>query len=283
MSVSIIGCGWLGQALATVLLSENIPVLASYQSQATLEKINRLNIPATPLVLPLAVDINATESTSNTVGVDQALFENDVLIIAIPPQIKKGKLDYPLKIKQLVKLAELGKTQHIILLNSTAIYNGLAGAIDENSSLDIAAAKVETLLAAEQAVKEFSKQVHILRLAGLVGPNRHPGKFLQSERTFAHAGAQVNLVHQADVVNIIRLLINNNTSQSSVVYNVVSHTKINRKGYYQAAAQALGLPVPRFEPEQDEQASKQVVGDKLRADLQYDYVYDDLLQWAVEL
>ena len=78
-------------------------------------------------------------------------------------------------------------------------------------------------------------------------------------------------------------MINNNTSQSSVVYNVVSHTKINRKGYYQAAAQALGLPVPRFEPEQDEQASKQVVGDKLRADLQYDYVYDDLLQWAVEL
>ena len=125
MSVSIIGCGWLGQALATVLLSENIPVLASYQSQATLEKLNRLNIPATPLVLPLAVDINAIESTSNTVDVDQALFENDVLIIAIPPQIKKGKLDYPLKIKQLVKLAELGKTQHIILLNSTAIYNGL--------------------------------------------------------------------------------------------------------------------------------------------------------------
>ena len=92
MSVSIIGCGWLGQALATVLLSENIPVLASYQSQATLEKLNRLNIPATPLVLPLAVDINAIESTSNTVDVDQALFENDVLIIAIPPQIKKGKL-----------------------------------------------------------------------------------------------------------------------------------------------------------------------------------------------
>ena len=283
MSVSIIGCGWLGQALATVLLAEKVPVLASYQSQATLEKLNSLNIPATQLILPIAADINAIASGSNTVNVDQALFENDVLIIAIPPQLKKGKLDYPLKIKQLVKLAEQGKTQHIILLNSTAIYNGLVGAINENSSLDSSAAKVETLLAAEQAVKEFSKQVHILRLAGLVGPNRHPGKFLQSGRVFTHASAQVNLVHQADVVNIIKLLIKDTHHQPPVVYNVVSHTKINRKGYYQAAAKALDLSVPCFEPEQDEQASKLVIGDKLRTELQYRYVYDDLLHWAVTL
>lgn len=283
MSVSIIGCGWLGQALATALLKENISVLASYQSQSTLAKLNSLNIPATQLTLPLARGKSTRENVNDFLAVDRRLFASEVLVIAIPPQIKKGKVDYPLKIEQLVTLAEQGQTKHIILLNSTAIYNGLVGAIDEASSLDISAAKVETLLAAERAVKKFSKQVHILRLAGLVGPNRHPGKFLQSGRVFTHASAQVNLVHQTDVVNIIKLLIKNNSPELAVIYNVVSHTKVDRKGYYQAAAKALGLALPCFETEQEKQPSKQVVGDKVRAELQYSFVHDDLLQWALAL
>ena len=158
MSVSIIGCGWLGQALAQALLAENIEVLASYQSQSTLEKLNSLNIPSTQLMLPITADINELENNLDIAGVEQALFQQDVLVIAIPPQLKKGRLDYPLKIQQLVKLAELGQTKQIVLLNTTAIYNGLVGEIDESKALNLSAEKVETLLAAEQAVQEFSNR-----------------------------------------------------------------------------------------------------------------------------
>ncbi len=280
MSVSIIGCGWLGQVLAPVLLAENIQVLASYQSESTLEKLNRLNIPSTQLMLPIMADISEFESNAEMAGVDKALFQQDVLVIAIPPQLKKGRLDYPLKIQQLVKLAELGKTKQIILLNTTAIYNGLVGEIDESHTLNLTAEKVETLLAAEEAVQVFSQQVSILRLAGLVGPNRHPGKFLQSDRLFKNASAQVNLVHQTDVVNVIKLLIEDNVQTANKIYNVVSGTKLSRKDYYQQTAKAMGLAEPRFEQEQVSSAGKQVVGDKLRDELNYNYVYDDLLQWA---
>ena len=271
MSVSIIGCGWLGQALATSLQAEHISVLASYQSQTTLEKLKHLNIPATQLSLPI-VDDNVKPVAS--------LFETKVLVIAIPPQLKKGKLDYPLKIQQLVQLAELGQTQHIILLNSTAIYNGLEGEVNENSVLDLNAEKVTTLLAAEHAVEKFSKQVHILRLSGLVGPNRHPGKFLQSDRVFTNASAKVNLVHQTDVVNIIKKLIDDASNNSPKIYNVVSATKSDRKSYYQTAAKAMGLSPPLFEEEQTPNKGKQVLGEKLRHELNYQYHYDDLLQWA---
>jgi len=279
MSVSIIGCGWLGQALAQSLMAENITVLASYQSKSTLEQLTKLKIPATRLVLPLAVD-EKVEFSASMLGIDNTLFEHEVLIIAIPPQLKKGKLDYPLKIQQLVKLAELGETKQIIFLNSTAIYNGLVGEVDENQAFNLAAEKVATLVAAEQAVQEFSQQVDILRLAGLVGPNRHPGKFLRSDRVFTGASAQVNLVHQTDVVNIIKLLIAKSSKQSSNIYNVVSGTKVDRKSYYQVAAKALGLTTPRFEPEHVNCAGKQVVGEKLRQKLHYSYVYDDLVKWA---
>ena len=280
MSVSIIGCGWLGQVLAQTLLEKKIPVLASYQSQSTRDK---LNIPATQLVLPIGVSENKLDSDADSKLVDKALFQQDVLVIAIPPQLKKGKFDYPLKIQQLVQLAESGQTKHIILLNSTAIYNGLVGEIDEDTSLNLNAEKVETLLAAEQAVQSFSKQLHILRLAGLVGPNRHPGKFLQSGRIFSNASAQVNLVHQADVVNIINSLIEDSTVLSRQIYNVVSGTKTSRKDYYQVAAKALGLAIPSFEQEQESSTGKQVLGDKLRKELPYQYLYDDLLQWATTL
>lgn len=278
MSVSIVGCGWLGQALAKSLMAEGTFVLASYQSQSTLDKLSELNISATPLILPCAVD-----DKDEFIGVDQALFEQDVLVIAIPPQLKKGKVDYPLKIQQLVTLAERGKTQHIILLNSTAIYNGIEGEVDENQALNLDAEKVTTLVEAEQAVQAFTKQVHILRLAGLVGPKRHPGKFLQSGRVFTDASAQVNLVHQTDVVNIIKLLIKDSSPQSSDIYNVVSGTQVDRKSYYQAAAKGLGLMIPEFEQEPFLKLGKKVMGDKLRKNLGYSYVYDDLVKWASSL
>ncbi len=283
MSVSIIGCGWLGQVFAQTLLEKKIAVLASYQSQSTRDKLNRLNIPATQLILPIAVSDNKLDIDANSTLVDKALFQQDVLVIALPPQLKKGKFDYPLKIQQLVQLAESGQTKHIILLNSTAIYNGLVGEIDENTSLNLNAEKVETLLAAEQAVQSFSKQFHILRLAGLVGPNRHPGKFLQSGRIFTNASAQVNLVHQADVVNIINSLIESSTVLPRQIYNVVSATKTSRKDYYQVAAKALGLDIPSFEQEQVSSTGKQVLGEKLRKELPYKYLYDDLMQWATTL
>ena len=116
-----------------------------------------------------------------------------------------------------------------------------------------------------------------------MGPNRHPGKFLQADRLFKNASAQVNLVHQTDVVNIIKMLIEGRVKQSSKIYNVVSGTKTSRKDYYQQTAKAMGLAEPRFEQEQVSNAGKQVVGDKLRKELNYNYLYDDLLQWATTL
>ncbi|ASP48104.1 hypothetical protein [Cognaticolwellia beringensis] len=284
MSVSIIGCGWLGQALAQRLLASNIDIMASYQSPQTGERLSALDIPATQLSLPLVDDVLSINHLDNTLGVDPRLFQQNVLIIAIPPQLKKGRLDYPLKVQQLVHLAELGKTQHIILLNSTAIYNGLVGRVDETNELDLTAEKVGSLLAAEHAVKNFSKRVHILRLAGLVGPNRHPGKFLQAKRIFENASAAVNLVHQTDVVNILEKLIHLNSAQSKQnIYNVVSHTDSSRQRYYQVAAQALSLPVPKFAVEQQQSFGKKIIGETLRRELSYDYVHDDLLFWLKDV
>lgn len=283
MSVSIIGCGWLGQALATRLMANKIDVIASYQSKKTQDKLAELAIPATKLILPLSDEVLSADSLDNITNVDVSLFQQPVLIIAIPPQLKKGRVDYPLKIQQLIHLAELGSTQHIILLNSTAIYNGLDGRVDETSKLDLSAEKVASLVAAEQAAKIFTKRLTILRLAGLVGPNRHPGKFLQAKRVFENPNAPVNLVHQIDVINIIEKLVGlGPADMEQGIYNVVSHTDSNRQQYYQVAAASLNLPVPKFTTEQQLAPGKKIIGEKLRAELDYHFHQDELLEWLKE-
>lgn len=280
MSVSIIGCGWLGQALAQHLLEKNVQVIASYQSEASRDTLFNLGICAAQLILPLPKNILNFKQLASVDGVEKQLFQQKTMIIAIPPQLKRGRVDYPLKIKQLVHLAQLGNTKHIILLNSTAIYNGLAGEVSEGSELAVNADKVASLLAAEQALNGFSKRVHILRLAGLVGPNRHPGKFLQAKRTFSDASAPVNLVHQTDVINILDKLIHQEiTNECKTIYNVVSNTNCQRQQYYQVAAQSLNLPVPTFAKEASASTGKKVIGNRLRNELSYQFYHDDLLTW----
>lgn len=278
-SVSIIGCGWVGQALAQQLKNNDYHVLASYRSQTTQAKLVALDINSKPLTLPLD-EVSFRACCENEPHSSQALFQVDAMVIAIPPQLKKGQTDYAKKVNQLVALAEKGRVKSIIFLNSTAIYNGLHGEVDELSQLDLEAAKVAPLYEAEQAVKQFSGQSYILRLAGLVGPKRHPGRFLQLKREFANASSQVNLVHQSDVVNIIELLSKQQpVMNNSVIYDVVSQTHANRKEYYQSAAKALNLPQPCFNDDNEAEIGKKVRGLALRTDLAYDYVFDDLLVW----
>ena len=62
MSVSIIGCGWLGQVLAQRLLASGSKVIASYQSPQSHEKLNELKIPNCQLILPIICDVTSYRS-----------------------------------------------------------------------------------------------------------------------------------------------------------------------------------------------------------------------------
>ena len=185
LSVGIIGCGWLGKALAVSLLDKNISVLATSSKLENVEKLNQQSIIAQQLTLP--------DDTTQLAQHD--VFTKQSLVIAITPQFKQGRTDYADKITQLVNAAkQQGLVQRIILLSSTAIYNGLEGNVDEDSSICMEAEKVQILNAAEQAVLHFSKQCSkqgtkqgtVIRLAGLVGPDRHPGKFLLANKTISN-------------------------------------------------------------------------------------------------
>lgn len=285
-SVGIVGCGWLGKALAQQLLAKNISVLATSSQLENVDKLNQQGIKALQLVLP-------------TKEIDLAqhdVFKQSNLVIAITPQFKQGRTDYADKVISLIHAAQQGLVERIILLSSTAIYDGLTGLVDENSKLDLETEKVKILNAAEQAVLNFSKQEAeqktqqgiVLRLAGLVGPERHPGKFILANKTLNNSTAPVNLIHQQDTVGLIELLLKAPFSQdklcsdnnTQVIYNGVSDTHVSKQQYYQAAAKALGLNPPRFSKESVKKTTRIVCGKKAKQVLGYNFIYPNLLTWV---
>ena len=269
LKVAIIGCGWLGSALATSLLAHQASVVATTTSVKKQKMLNQLGINTELLLLPALF-------TSLT---NPKICAQKYWVICIPPQLKQGKKDYAEKIASLVGAAEQSGVERLILISTTALYGGLTGSIDENSALNSADEKVQALLAGENAAKQFSGKVSIVRFAGLVGKDRHPGKFLAGKTHLLDGNSRVNLIHQEDAVGIILAVL---THKNTVgVFNGVSETKASRTQFYQQAANNLNLPLPTFNEHQKGQPrnGKLICGDKIRDKLQYQFVYPNLLVW----
>lgn len=272
-SVGIIGCGWLGKALALTLLTKDKPVLATSSTLNNVEKLNKQGINAQQLTLP----------TDNEQLLQHDVFSQQSLVIAITPKFKQGRTDYADNIAQLVNAAQQkGIVQRIILLSSSAVYQGLSGNVDEDSSLDLSNSKAQILSTGEQTVLNFSNQGCVIRLAGLVGPERHPGKFLlpnsgRANKALTNATAPVNLIHQQDAVGLIEYLLKHKSVQG--IFNGVSDTHVNKQQYYQAAAKALSLQAPVFSQSTHNEVTKTVSGEKVKQTLSYKFIYPDLLTW----
>jgi len=266
-SVAILGCGWLGTGLAKSLLSQGFQVLGTRQTEQGVAELAAEGITAKQLTL-----------SSNSDGLHQHdAFDYQTLVICFPPKLKQGQQDYPDKVAGVVRAAEKSGVKRLVLVSTTGVYNGLSGTVTEESELDVSAAKVAILRRAEQALASFSGEKSILRLAGLVGPLRHPGRFFNSQRRLSGPNAKINLIHQADAVGLLQALLQEKAVMG--VYNGVSNTSGTKSSFYQAAAKSLGQAAPKFKPETKEDTGRQVSGQKAREVLGYNFIQDDLNDW----
>jgi len=281
-SVGIIGCGWLGKALAKALIADNYNVIGTTQQQNKLAELTALGIKAERLTLPM--DLSQRDGNE--------VFLSRHLVICIPPQIRQHKSDYADKISQIITAAEQGSVEKIILISTTAVYSDLLGNIDESSCLNESSTKVALLVEAEKRVLAFNKQSVVLRVAGLVGEYRHPGSFLRHKRMLTAPNAWVNLIHQQDVIGVITELLRR--SDVSGIFNLASNMRMNKKTLYSIAARALDLAEPSFdEPDHTEltlgqpnpqqslvnELGKLIISNKIRQTLAYQFQYDDLVDW----
>lgn len=263
-SVGIIGLGWLGLPLAQHLTALGVDVIGTNTQADKVNTMESLGVKAELLKLPL--DGN---------GFKSQVFTQDVLIVAIPPKIKQGRVDYPELIQSVVSAANEHSVKHLILISTTAIYNGLLANVDESTPLSLNGEKVALLNQAEQAVTLFKNRHTILRLGGLIGPKRHPGRFMSISRPVRNANHPINLVHQRDVITAICAVIKQNVG--SQIFNVVAPSHCTKRWFYQLACEKLAKDLPNFidgEPE-----GKCVLGNKITQLLPFSYQFDDMVQW----
>lgn len=246
-SISIIGLGWLGKACANYFEAKNIKVKAT----------NRTGIA-----------YGNTEVYAWTLGEDlpSELVSEYVLIALAPKEHQIAQFE------KLYNDLQSYSLKKIIFISTTSVYGNLKGMLTEDLDLHESHGNNFQFAISDLFLKSFSNAV-VLRLAGLVGPNRNPAKFLAGKKNLPNPNQKVNLVHQLDVVNIIEKCIEKDLTG---IYNVCSTAHPSRREFYVTICNHFKLEPPTF-IESDE-PTRMVSNEKFINETGYQYLVNDVYE-----
>ncbi len=231
--IAIIGCGWLGLPLLADLVAAGYPVAGTSRKPETLAAITAAGGTAWPLQLPEPPPA-------------ELLRDCNLVIVTLPPggrQLGEAATEHYLdQFRALFAPQHFTQTPAVLYTSSTGVYGSTTGRVTETTPVAPDSASSLAVVAAEAWLAEHFEHLTILRLAGLVGPGRHPGRFFGGrDRPIPEGDAPVNLVVQQDVIAAIRLLLAQGLPVGT--FNVCAATHPPKGQFYTAASAALGLPV----------------------------------------
>ncbi|MBA0218739.1 SDR family oxidoreductase [Pectobacterium brasiliense] len=263
--VSIVGLGWLGMPLALALNGHGYHVTGTKTTQDGVEAARMSGIECYQLALTPELECDADELS--------ALLQVDVLIVTLPAsRTAEGGEGYAQAVQQLVNMARVFHVPRIIFTSSTSVYGDSSGTARENSPLQPTTVAGKTLVSLEQWLQHLpDTSVDILRLAGLVGGERHPGRFLAGKTNLPRGNHGVNLVHQEDVLAAILLLLK--LPNGGHIYNLCAPEHPARQDFYPEQARRLHLSPPQFAPVTDSDQGKIVDGQRICHELGFEYQY----------
>lgn len=260
--IVIVGCGWLGQQIAPAL-AVDWQVFGTRRSASAAQS---LAAPVHGVVLPL-------DNTELSPAL-QAVFADAWVICTIPPGGRTGgaATDYLPVLKTLAALCQQAGIKGGIHISSTGVYQGLSGEVDETAALKLETPRVALLAAGEQLLRDTGQWL-TLRLAGLMGPGRHPGRFVAG-KTLSGASHPVNMIHSADVAQALSAIISH-WPLPRRCYNLSSPLRVSKQDFYQAAFAQLGNPEQVSFAADTTELPRQVLARALEQDTNFRYQFAD--------
>ena len=164
-SVTIIGCGWFGFPLAESLIKQGYFVKANKRQQQDLEPLSQVGIDAYQLDLASEYSINSAKK----------LLDSDMLIINIPPGLRRGETSYLANLEALSSTIGDKQYQRVIFVSTTGVYPNEDKVMTEDDAQPYS--EVSKILLQAESIFARMKHSCIVRFAGLIGPKRHPGRF----------------------------------------------------------------------------------------------------------
>lgn len=238
VTIALLGAGWLGEPLAETLLAAGYQIKAATTSSEKAERLAKHGF--TSYVLRVETD--------SITGNFKDFLTADVLILSLPPGGRRNPevvRDYPAKIRQVIAASKTAGVEHVLFTSSTGVYGDQNGWVNEESPLRPTTASGQALVQVEAELNAaYGDQLTILRLAGLVGGHRQPGRWFAGRKDIAGGEQYVNLVHRIDVMAICEAIIQEGHWGHTL--NICADEHPTKAEYYPVAAEQLGLDVPTF-------------------------------------
>jgi hypothetical protein len=254
--ISILGCGWLGLALAKTLVKIGCNVKGSTTSSKKMIVLKEAKIQ------PFNINISQEIKKNNT------FLASEILIIAIT---SKSSTDFERFIKQI----ESSSIKKVIFVSSTSVYpSNNQEATEESETENTKLFQIEELFR-----RNLNFKTTIIRFGGLFGFDRVPGKFHQLGKPIPNPEGFVNLIHRDDCIEIIKEIINQDIWDETFNACCDSHPK--RRTFYCHQRLLLGITETLFN-EEDANRYKIVNCKKVIEKLNYTFIHSDLLELTSE-
>jgi len=268
-TVAVLGCGWLGLPLAKALVAQGYTVAGSTTTPSQLLTLRDAGI--MPFLLSLAPTLTATDADT----LHAMLTGIDVLILNVPPRRSATSHDYAALLRPVHEAAEACGISAVLFVSSTSIYPDEPRPMQEQDALATAEASSSILRAEALFTSPNGSWITtVVRLGGLFGPGRLPGRFLAGKQNVAQPKAPVNLIHLADCVGLLTSIIDQHVWGHT--FNACAAQHPTREEFYTLAAHQLGLSPPAFQTA-DKAGGKSIDSSLLRQSVDYRFQYDDLL------
>ena len=269
--ISLLGCGWLGFPLALNLISRGFQVKGSTTSQDKLAIFKEAGID------PFLIQFN-------TSSIDPDLhdfLDADILIISIPPGRRSidGLANYRKMAKTMIDQLRISKVSKLIFISSTSVYPDSNATLTEFSAVDPETESGMVIKETEDLLSGLNMKVILLRLSGLIGPKRMPGRFFAGKTNVPNGLAPVNMIHQYDAISLINCLIASQTAEG--VYNGCSPSHPSKEEFYTLAARVEQLEPPTFISEK--LRWKLISSERTERELNFSYKYSSLMDWLKQI
>ncbi len=273
-AVSVIGLGWLGMPLALHLQSMGYKVMGSVTTPGKRQRMVEAGLEARVMRLD-----------PEPAGEDyEDLFRADILVIniapGVPPSVTAPDPDlYARQIASVRDLALKHGVQQIIYISSTSVYPDNNGIVRETDKVTEENTGSKSIFRAEEAIRTSGAYaLTVLRLGGLIGGNRIPGKhFSGKEQVAGHP--PVNYIHRDDAVRLIGWVIEKELWRET--FNGIAPAHPSRRSVYECNAALLGFDLPASYEHPPVTPWKEVAADKI-VHSGFRFTYPDPLQFPYD-
>ncbi|MFZ9837726.1 MAG: NAD-dependent epimerase/dehydratase family protein [Opitutaceae bacterium] len=243
--VFIVGCGYLGQAVARRLRARGIPVAALTRNPETAAALEGAGVET------LVAELSGTEWHARVPGGITAVVN---CVSAGGGGLEGYRRSYVEGMRSLLAWARTQPSLHTVAYTgSTSVYPGSGGALIDESAPVGGGERARLLLEAEGLLlgAPAAFRAFVLRLAGIYGPGRdHLARQVRAGAVSGRPDVHLNLIHRDDAAAGVEAALLAPSAMPGGIYNLADDGAATRGAVATWLASRLGVPQPVFTGEE---------------------------------